>query len=232
MKRKHDSEFRHELKYYISYGDYLMLSKKLSAVLPSDAHTDENGEYHIRSLYFDDLNDASFREKLSGVDVRDKYRVRIYNKSSDVIKLERKRKVSGFIKKDSVSLTTDEYYMLSRGDFEFLYNMDSSFARSLYIEFKTRMLLPRVIVDYVREPYTFPYEDVRITFDKAIRTAFRSTDIFNPDLITYPALSNREMVLEVKFNRALPTYIWMLLQTQSPLRGAISKYCICRKYEL
>ena len=232
MKNKQPAQFRHELKYYIGYSDYLLLSKRLKSALKQDAHTNEGGFYHIRSLYFDDLNDSAFREKLYGVDIRDKYRVRIYNLSPDVIKLERKSKVSGYIRKDALSITPEEFSMLSRGDYRFLYETDSSFARGLYVEFTTRPLLPRVIVDYRREPYTFPYEDVRITFDAEIRTAFRSTDIFNPGLITYPALQNRELILEVKFNRALPSYIRMLLQTQSPLRSAISKYCICRKFEL
>jgi len=44
---------RHELKYYISQSQYQVLSRALRALLERDEHSDENGEYHIRSLYFD-----------------------------------------------------------------------------------------------------------------------------------------------------------------------------------
>lgn len=231
-KQKETRQFRHELKYYLNYRDYYLLSTKLRAAMPADAHAGEDGEYFIRSLYFDDPLDSSLKEKLDGVDYRDKYRVRIYNLSEDTIKLERKRKESGYIFKESLSLSLDEYGMLISGDYGFLYDRDSRFARSLFTAFTTLHLEPKVIVDYWREPYTFPYEDVRITFDKHIKTAYRNTDIFNASVPTYPALERDDTVLEVKFNRALPSYIRELIQTDAPLRSAVSKYCACRKYEL
>lgn len=230
MNRAH---FRHEQKYYLNYQDYKTLSTRLKGAMPKDAHVGEDGEYFIRSLYFDDPLDSALREKLDGIDYRDKYRVRIYNLQSDVIKLERKRKISGYIYKESLDISLDEYNMLVQGDYSFLYDRkDEKFARSLLIAFSTLHLQPKVIVDYWREPYTFPYEDVRITFDKHIKTAYRCVDIFDPDVPTFPALERDDAVLEVKFNRALPSYIWGLIQTQAPLRSAVSKYCACRKFEL
>ena len=232
MRRSERRQFRHELKYYLSYLDYQLLSTRLRAAMPADSHVDETGEYFIRSLYFDDPLDSSLHEKLDGVDYRDKYRVRIYNLKSDTIKLERKRKESGYIFKESLDIDLDEYYMLVSGDASFLLERDSRFARSLYAAFTTMHLMPKVIVDYWREPYTFPYEDVRITFDKHIKTAYRNVDIFDPDVPTYPALERDDTVLEVKFNNALPSYVRELIQTRAPLRSAVSKYCACRKYEL
>lgn len=225
-------KFRHELKYYLSYMDYHLLATRLRMTMPKDSHAGEDGEYFIRSLYFDDPIDSSLREKLDGVDCRDKYRVRIYNMSSDVIKLERKRKESGYIYKESLDISLDEFNAIINGELSFLLYREERFAKSLYAAFHTLHLKPKVIVDYWREPYTFPYEDVRITFDKHIRTAYRSADIFNPDLVTYPALEHDDVVLEVKFNKALPSYIRELIQTSAPLRSAVSKYCACRKYEL
>lgn len=223
--------YRHELKYYINAGDYVLLSERLKRTMERDAHTDENAEYFIRSLYFDDLDDSALREKLSGVDDRDKIRIRAYNFRDDFIRLERKHKANGFILKEDIGLTRAEYESIMRRDYRFLLSRREPFAREMFREFATRALQPRVLVDYTREAYVFPVERVRVTFDKDVRTGLRSTDLFNPDVITYPVLENRAMILEVKFNQYLPTFIRTLLQIASPERSAASKYCLCRKYE-
>ena len=45
-------------------------------------------------------------------------------------------------------------------------------------------------------------------------------------------IDDYDMVLEVKFNQYLPTYIRSLLQLDAHVRSAVSKYCLCRKFEL
>lgn len=97
--------YRHELKYYINYIDYLSVRQSLRHLLESDSNADKNGDYIIRSLYFDDLGDSALRKKIAGVDNRDKYRIRIYNFSNDVIKLEKKIKNNGYIRKDTITLS-------------------------------------------------------------------------------------------------------------------------------
>lgn len=229
-KRKKDS-FRHELKYYISFADYLLLSKKLSATMLPDENANEYGEYRIRSLYFDDMANSALSEKLFGVGSRDKIRIRIYNGSDKLIKLERKHKEGGLICKKSISLTKGEYERLLSGKYGFLLARDEPFAREMFATFSTFRLRPVVIVDYTREAYTFPMQDVRITFDKDVRTAYHSADIFDRNLITYPAIDGNDIVLEIKYNRYLPKYVQTLIQSTTT-RSAVSKYVISRKYEL
>lgn len=226
------NKYRHELKYYISQADYVMMSNVLGRTMDADKNANSRGEYFIRSLYFDDVFDNSMREKLSGVDGREKIRIRIYGLSDDVIKLEMKRKDNGFICKKLINLTREECDSLLEGDYTFLLYKKHPFARYMFSQFATRLLKPVVIVDYTREAYVFPMEDVRITFDKNIRTAYRSTDLFNKNLLTYPAVDGYDMVLEIKYNRYLPTYIRTLLQCGLSIRSAVSKYVICRKYEM
>ena len=225
--------YRHELKYYITLGEYELLQRKLSLTMERDAFAKKNGgEYFIRSLYFDDRDDSAFREKLSGSDERDKFRIRIYDMRDDVIKLECKHKSNGYIKKQSIGLSRKEYEKLMSGDRLFLLNRPEPFARRMYLEFAQRALKPAVIVDYTREAFVFPMEDVRVTFDKNIRTGLRSVDMFNAGIPTYPVIDDYGMVLEIKFNRFLPTYIRSLLQLEASQRSAISKYVLCRRFEL
>ncbi len=225
------SGYRHELKYYISQGDYTLLHLRLKRAMESDKHAKATGgEYFIRSLYFDDYNDSALRTKLDGTDTRDKYRIRIYNMRDDIIKLECKHKKESYIQKSAISLSRAECDSILEGKYSFLLARPEPFARHMFGVFAGG-LKPVVLVDYVREPYVFPLEDVRITFDKDIRTGYRSTDLFNPQVITYPAIPERDMVMEVKYNRYLSTYVRSLLQTGCAEQSAISKYCLCRRYE-
>ena len=97
---------------------------------------------------------------------------------------------------------------------------------------KNNLLRPRVIVDYRREAYVSPFENVRITFDKDLKAGLWLTDIFNPHAPTMPVLEPGTMVLEVKFNRYLPVFIKTVLNNvNAAQRSAVSKYVLCRKYE-
>ena len=84
--------YRHELKYRISYGEKAVLELRLAPLLQRDAHAGPGG-YLIRSLYFDDCWNSAYAEKDAGILARKKYRIRIYNGSDAVIRLERKKKL-------------------------------------------------------------------------------------------------------------------------------------------
>jgi len=223
--------YRHELKYYINYRDYMLLRQSLKALIKRDKNGDESGRYLIRSLYFDDSEETALEDKLAGTDSRYKYRVRIYNYSAGLIRFEKKIKEGQFIAKKSIPLTRDEYESILAEDYTFLLRRKEALAHELYLEFKQSGLRPRVVVDYTREAYIMDYERIRITFDMDIKSG-RPGNIFDPNLSVMPMLDPGTMVLEVKFGKALPDYIASLLEgLNGAQRSAISKYVICRKYE-
>ena len=152
--------------------------------------------------------------------------------SRDEAKLERKYKKDSFIYKQSLRLSRGECDQLLAGRYGFLLRRPEDFAHVMFREFTTRALGPAVIVDYVREPFVFPFQNVRVTFDKELHTGYQGMDLFDPDLPTYPVLEGYDMVLEVKFNQYLPGYIRELIQCGAHVRSAISKYCLCRKFHL
>ncbi len=224
--------YRHELKYVISDADAELLAIRLNAALGPDPHAAKTGGYHIRSLYFDDPYDSAVEEKVAGVQYRDKWRIRIYNFSDRVIKLERKHKNGSFIRKDSLSLSRRECNALLDGAYTFLLYRQEPFAKEAYAALRTEGLKPKVLVDYYRQPYVFPLEDVRITLDRNIRTGYLSTDLFNPHTITYPATELMgQCVLEVKYNAYLDPHIASMIQLPSSIKTAASKYLFCRQYD-
>ena len=225
---------RHELKFFISPIQYQVLSRTLRSVLQPDPHGDENNQYHIRSLYFDTINDDALYDKINGTANRDKYRIRIYNFSDSMIRLECKSKYRDLISKRSVRISRDLAEQLISADPTGLDSTASGLVSDVFREMRTRLLRPVVIVDYLREAYLHPAEEVRITFDMQLRTGLNSIDMFNPDIPTIPPFDHNEIILEVKYNQVLPPYIANLLTfalRDGAAQSAISKYVWCRRFE-
>jgi len=224
---------RHELKFYITAAQYEVLSRTLRALLDKDKHADEHGNYHIRSLYFDTIFDDALHEKIAGTQNRNKYRIRIYNCSDSFIRMECKSKYGNYIAKRQANISRDLCEQLMTGDPSGLENTSSGLLREVFREMRLPLLRPGVIVDYIREAYLHPVEDVRITFDKQLRTGLFSHDLFNPNLPTISPLSADQVILEVKFNNYLPAYLKDVLSLAAgwSQRSAISKYTLCRQFE-
>ena len=218
--------FRHELKYLINYKDKDILVKRLEGLIERDSHT-KNGFYKIRSLYFDDYKNSSYEEKLMGVTNRSKYRIRVYNDSDSVIRLERKTKLANYINKKSAGLTREETESIINGNYGFLLKNPQPLCKELYVKCVSSVLRPRVIVDYEREPFVFRAGDVRITFDTDIRTGLLDFSIFDPDLATVTVLEPGKLVMEVKFTEFLPQIIRRALPTSASELSAVSKYVLC-----
>lgn len=225
---------RHELKFFISPLQYQVLSRTLKATLNPDPNGDENNQYHIRSLYFDTAYDSALYDKINGTANRDKYRIRIYNFSDQMIRLECKSKFRDLISKRSVRITRDLAEQLISAYPTGLESTASGLVSDTFREMRTNLLHPVVIVDYLREAYLHPAEEVRITFDMQLRSGLNSVDMFNPYLPTVPPFDHDEIILEVKYNQVLPPYIASLLTyalRDGACRSAISKYVYCRRFE-
>jgi len=224
---------RHELKYFINDMQYVILSNILNHVLHHDPNGDENNEYHIRSLYFDGVFDNALYDKINGVPSREKYRIRIYNMLDSRILLECKSKMGNLISKRTIEIPRGLCEQLMAGDPTGLERTGSGLLRDMFREMTVNLLRPTVVVDYVREAYLHPAEEVRITFDKQLRTGMKQFDIFNPSLPTIPPLDNGEIILEVKYNQVMPPYIRDILNTYCPdaRNSAVSKYVLCRRFE-
>ncbi len=230
--KKGELSYRHELKYYINYRDYILLRNTLKTILPLDRYSGESGDYHIRSLYFDDVYETALAEKIAGSDARSKYRIRIYNFCDGVIKFEKKIKNGQFIAKETIKLNRDECERLIAGDFYALEGRKEPLAAEIYLQMKNNRLAPRVIVDYRREAYISPIENLRITFDKDLKAGLMTANIFDENAPTMPVFDSGLLVLEVKFNKYLPAHIKAIINNvNTAQRCAISKYVLCRMHD-
>ena len=221
-------QYRHEWKHEISLLDRLVIRQRLSAVAKPDVHT-WNGCYLIRSLYFDTPEDRALREKLDGVNRREKFRIRCYNGDLSLIHLEKKSKWNGLGTKASADLTAEEVRALLNGDLAWMVRSGRPLVQELYSKMQTQRLRPRTIVDYIREAFVYPPGNVRVTLDYDIRTGLGGTDFLDPDCVTIPAGGAPE-ILEVKWDAFLPAVIQDAVQLPGRRAAAFSKYAACRVY--
>ena len=208
--------------------DFLTLRMRLAAVMQRDSHA-VDGKYEIRSMYFDTPSDRALREKLDGVNRREKFRIRLYNYDTSVIFLEKKSKWNNLCSKESTELTEEEVQRLLRGEIMWMKNTDCVLCRELYDKMVGQGLRPKTIVDYTREPFVFAPGNVRVTLDYAIHTGLQCTDFLNPQAVTVPAGEDR-ILLEVKWDEYLPDIIREAVSLESRRAGAFSKYAQCRIY--
>lgn len=220
--------FRHEWKHEISYADMLSLRSRLSAVMQQDSHA-VNGRYKIRSLYFDNFRDKTLLEKINGVNIREKFRVRYYNDDLSFFLLEKKSKTNGLCRKEQTVITLEEARLIADKDMEILSKSKTPLVKELCYKMQTEGLEPKTIVDYTREPFVYAPGNVRVTLDHDIRTGLTCTDFLNFDCIMIPA-GNAPIILEVKWDEFLPAVIRDVVQVPGTHTSAFSKYAACRIY--
>jgi len=227
-----EKKFRHELKHYINWLDVITLRQRLKAVAHPDNHANADGKYHIRSLYFDNFDNKVLREKLDGVNHREKFRLRYYNHNPSWIRLEKKEKINGLCCKIAAPITQAECQNILQGDWEWMAHSKQGLILELYSKMRFQNLRPRTIVDYIREPFVYEPGNVRVTLDYEIQTGNYSLDFFNPALPTLSTCGTGTAVLEVKYDAFLPRIIADIVQTKSRPAAAFSKYVAARVYEV
>ncbi len=221
-------DFRHEWKHEIGYGDLLAFRSRLAAVMRRDPHA-ANGSYEIRSLYFDNLADKALREKIDGVNCREKFRIRYYNGDISLILLEKKSKINGLCGKSQIRLSLEEAQAAAGGNLQVLADSGKALLQELYFKMNMQGLRPKTIVDYTREPFIYGPGNVRVTLDHHIRTGMTCTDFLDPGCVTVPA-GGAPVILEVKWDEFLPAVIRDIVQAPGTRTSAFSKYAACRVY--
>ncbi len=219
---------RHELKFTLHRDAATLLKQRIALIMDYDRNADENGEYMIRSLYFDTLDSDAYFEKMDGVQTRKKFRIRYYNQNTDFVRLECKEKHDQMTKKRIARIDQVQAERFIKGDIEASDIAGEEVLRDFLIDMKTRHLVPSVIVDYRRTAFVMDSLDVRITFDENIHSRGYDYDFFQPIYAGIPMMEDCESVVEIKYNEILPSAIVGILNSTPMLRQALSKFTLCR----
>ncbi len=216
---------RHEEKYILTYAQYAILRQRAIQVLHPDPHG-EDGTYTITSLYFDDPEDTGLYEKLDGLALHSKFRVRTYDHSDRFIKLERKDKRGIMTQKISAPIQPEHLELLTQSG---AWEQFPEAAQSLVQQLQEKLFRPVVAIRYTRDAFYHPGSDFRLTFDRNIEVippdARALTD---GDLHGIPALEPGSVVMEIKYGAKLPSFARKLTNVHAP-QLSLSKYALCRE---
>ena len=242
MKQRLDKG-RRELKYYIPPSH---ISKVLSITRPyievdPYAAERENNDYTIRSIYFDTKQLDFYYDKIDGLEVRKKVRVRAYNEflADGSAFLEIKRKYNNNIVKERTQIPYKNIERVcvnlenTNGHLHKWTNDAAVMNRFLY-NLRQLNLHPSLLVTYEREAYIGKMDDtLRVTFDKNVRAlaAPKLHEMFCED--GFEDVTNGQCILELKFTGFMPKWMRSLVAVLEFRAQSISKYCLgldaCRK---
>lgn len=216
--------WRHEEKYLLGRAEAAQIMQRVQAVMQTDSHY-ENGTYVIQSLYFDDYRYSAMEEKVAGLSEHTKFRIRTYNADPSRISLERKVKKGILTQKKSSLIDVETCARIVTG--EVAQGCDEK-TLALWSQMRRMGLRPVCVVRYQRRAFVYPQLNIRITFDSQI-------EYLPPDMFLIlehetkrgkPAISPREVIMEVKYDAYLPHVVRSLTATRQ-LQTSFSKYAAC-----
>lgn len=219
-------EYRNELKFQLTYMEMQKLRYRLEAMMDYDRN--QNGDFYtVRSLYFDDIYDSCLFESESGADNRKKYRIRIYNGNSGLIRLEKKCKIRGMTKKTAEEISLEECRKLVSGAGT---DGGGDLQRELNYWIQSKNMMPKCIVEYDRCAMVGQAGNVRITFDMNVRGTVETGLFSDGGSDWFESVMPPDMhILEIKYDELLPGYILRAVNLETLQRESVSKYVLVRQ---
>ncbi len=230
---------RLEYKYLVPVERLSELRAMIAPFVEADVYAAQRGlaGYTVRSIYFDTLALSFYQEKVAGLKVRRKLRLRGYNeyRRGDVVFLETKGKYGRMIVKGRAPVRYDQVQaLLASGEVERYVLTGPAFPNALedaqrfFFYLRRGALRPIILIVYEREAYQSRFNHaLRITFDKNLRSAlFPSLDaLFQEDGHRYTMPSH--LILEVKSCGGPPLWLREIIGTLGLKPLALSKYVLC-----
>lgn len=227
---------RYEFKYFISSKiSNEIFNQSLNFMkIDNFALKNKNKGYLVRSLYFDNDQYNNFFEKVDGIKIRKKFRLRSYDKysaSKYPVFLEMKgRALDRIIKKRVLLDKNDINY------FETLKNLDelnnkyknTNLIKEFIYDVKRKNIKPKIVIDYNRKPLVNKFGlYFRLTFDSDLVTSKTGYLFENPKKFYLPLpYKPGNTILEVKFERSIPAWFHRIIQSYNLNRRSISKFVL------
>jgi hypothetical protein len=223
---------RFELKYLITLQQAERFKAGLRAYLLPDEHALNNGRYTISSLYYDSPGLRCYWEKLDGLKVRRKLRIRRYENGSVLteetpVYLEIKQRVDRVTQKrrvllpygDAVRLCNDRQIPVHAPD-------DGAVIEEIFGLLCRYNLQPASIVRYDRQAFTGTDYDIglRVTFDTSLSSQSHRLHLHEAPA-GLPVLRPGLVVMEIKVNERIPYWLTDMIAAHNLQLVRFSKYC-------
>jgi SPX domain protein involved in polyphosphate accumulation len=226
---------RNEIKYYVPLDKVAAIKEFIKPYVNLDPYAvnQNNQQYTIRSIYLDSPQLDFYYQKMDGLPVRRKLRIRVYNDfdPNAIGFLEIKRRYNKTIVKERAKYPfSDIEHLLNpdNGEWGVLKQMNGTLVLSKFIYNITKLeLAPVVLIIYERDAYIGKLDNrVRLTIDYNIRSRkCDQIDTIFKDGNLFPVI-DQEGILELKFDCFMPKWMRELVQEFKISPESISKYCM------
>ncbi len=233
---KTESFSRYEFKFLLNHKKAKQIESEIKnfMVLDDNAEKKKNKKYFVRSLYFDTPDYSNFYEKVDGIKIRKKFRIRSYSNSSKknpIIFLEMKgRKNQKTYKLRTQILHKHLDYLLDKNKLMLLLNFYSKKNKVIndfiYESFKKK-IEPKILVDYHRRPYINKFGLLfRLTFDTDLKSSKGSSIFDTKNKYNFKDCVAGKTILELKFERSIQPWFHRIIQNYNLMRLSVSKFAI------
>lgn len=219
---------RFEFKYHIPRSVCDRMIPEIMNYMAWDEYVKGEDHYDVHSIYFDSPNFKCYHEKIEGIMFRKKPRLRAYtrefNENSNLF-LELKRKNGEVILKDRALMDFNSAKKFFEDPFSLnnLESINKNFANEFLFQYANYNMKPVVLVSYKRKPFFSKFDKrFRLTFDFDIEVSeVRDFDFSKKGVLVDENL----VVMEVKFNGAMPRWFHEIIEKYSLNKDTFSKYC-------
>jgi len=188
----------------------------------------EAREYSVSSIYFDNIHESSYFQKIDGNKDKIKIRARNYDDSLNFINLEAKIKYSDKSYKLKSKISKEELDLLLLKNYIDIKNKkEDDDIRKIYYYFKYFGMQKNISVQYIRLEMDLKSScKTRLTIDRDVYSS-KVVGGVQKVISKLPCLSKDLCVLEVKsFNSSIDSYVKFLINKFRMKQEAVSKYAL------
>ena len=227
--------YRYEFKYILNKKTSDQIEKEARNFMIYDVHVNKelNNKYFVRSLYFENNFSSNFYEKVDGMKIRRKYRLRTYSNFFDPkvpIFFEVKGRISERTYKKRINIKNKYLNLfLSQSQNFNLLNLypNNGMIRNFIFDSFRKNLKPLILVYYKRRPYINKFGlYFRLTFDTNLLSSKTNNLFSNDKYSSWLECKAGYTILEVKFDRSIPAWFHRIIQCYNLRRRSISKFVL------
>ncbi|MBI4789286.1 MAG: polyphosphate polymerase domain-containing protein [Chloroflexi bacterium] len=223
---------RFELKYLVPMKTAAQFKESLGAYLVPDDHGDSRGCYYLSSLYYDGPDLRFYWEKVDGINVRRKLRIRHYDAcepltDNSLVVVEIKQRVNRVTqKRRAVMPYCDALRMCDERLVPEHDPQDAAVIDEITCMLWQYNLRPASIVRYARQALVGTEYDVglRVTFDNDLSYQVGHLEL-HEDRTGLPLFPPGWTVVEIKVNERMPYWLTDLVAMHNLSLVRVSKYC-------
>ncbi len=233
--KENQTLYRYEFKYILNKKTSDQIEKEAQNFMIYDGHVKKelNNKYFVRSLYFENNFSSNFYEKVDGMKIRRKYRLRTYSNFFDPkvpIFFEVKGRISERTYKKRINIKNKylNLFLSQSQNFNLLnlYPNNEMIINFIFDSFR-KNLKPLILVDYKRRPYINKFGlYFRLTFDTNLLSSKTNNLFSNDKYSSWLECKAGYTILEVKFDRSIPAWFHRIIQCYNLKRRSISKFVL------